>query len=122
MYFFGNFCRGRIWSFKWNGATLRNFTERTAELIPNIGSINNISSIGEDAAEELYIVNLNGEIFKINPDNPTAEFTLLPLNPGRAGTTNTLQVTAATPGGEVAFFGDLIRTQFQLTAYAAALR
>ena len=28
---------------------------------------------------------------------------MLPLNPGRAGTTNSLQVSGATPGGEVTF-------------------
>lgn len=100
-YFFGDFCTGKIWSLKWNGINVSEFQDRTSELIPDVGSINNISSFGEDAAGELYIVDLDGEIFKVIPDNPVAEFTLFPLDPGRAGTTNTLDVSDATPGGQV---------------------
>ena len=36
--------------------------------LPNQGSIGSISSFGEDARGELYIVDLGGEVFKILPD------------------------------------------------------
>lgn len=111
-YFFGDFCTGKIWSFRWNGTNLTEFQDRTSELVPNIGSINNISSFGEDAAGEIYIVDHDGEIFKILPDTPPTEFMLLPLNPGTAGTANTFQVSGATPGGQVRFIWGFDQTAF----------
>jgi glucose/arabinose dehydrogenase len=66
-YFFGDFIEGKIWSFKYDGKTVSQFRDRTAELVPNVGSINSISSFGQDAAGNLYIVDLDGEIYKIEP-------------------------------------------------------
>lgn len=104
-YFFGDFCTGKIWSFKWNGTNLTEFQDRTAELIPDIGSINNISSFGEDAGGELYIVDLDGEIFKIIPDDdpPPPAISLLPLDPNIADMNNTIEARDATPNGNVTF-------------------
>lgn len=67
VYFFADYCSNRIWSFRHNGGVTE-FTDRTAELIPDIGSITQISSFGEDAYGELYILDLSGEVFKILPD------------------------------------------------------
>lgn len=102
-YFFGDFCTGKIWSLKWDGTRVTEFQDRTTELIPDVGAINNISSFGEDAAGEMYIVDIDGEIFKIIPDNPPANFAMLPISPGVAGTNNTLQTTGSTPSGNVTF-------------------
>jgi Ca2+-binding RTX toxin-like protein len=66
-YFFADFIAGKIWSFKYNGTTVSEFRDRTAELVPNVGSINSVSSFGQDAAGNLYIVDLDGEIYKIEP-------------------------------------------------------
>jgi len=67
-YFFADFCSGQIWSFRYDGATLTAFTDRTAELAPGNGSsIGSIASFGEDGSGELYIVDLGGEIFKVCP-------------------------------------------------------
>ena len=67
-YFFADFCSAQIWSFRYDGANLTQFTNRTAELAPNVGSINSISSFAEDAYGEIYILDLGGgEIFKILP-------------------------------------------------------
>ena len=64
-YFFGDFGSGRVWSFRYDGTTKTEFQQRNAELVPNVGTLNHISSFGEDADGELYIVDLDGEIFKI---------------------------------------------------------
>ncbi len=71
-YFYGDYCSGRIWSFRYDGATMTDSTERTAELAPGNGmSIDNISSFGEDIEGELYILDLaDGEIYKIVPAEP----------------------------------------------------
>jgi glucose/arabinose dehydrogenase len=67
-YFFADFCSGRIWSFRYDGATLTELTDRTNELSPGNGlSLGNISSFGEDATGELYLLSLTGEVFKMCP-------------------------------------------------------
>lgn len=102
-YFFGDFCTGKIWSLKWNGISVTDFQDRTEELIPDVGSINNISSFGEDAAGEIYIVDIDGEIFKIIPDSDPAIISLLPLNPNISAMTNIIEARGAIPNGEVTF-------------------
>jgi glucose/arabinose dehydrogenase len=66
-YFFGDFCNGRIWSFRYDGNNMTEFQDRTAELAPGGGmAINMISSFGADARSEIYIVDyLDGEIYRI---------------------------------------------------------
>ena len=66
-YFFADYCSSRIWSFRYDGTTVTEFTDRTSELSPGGGlSIATLSSFGEDAAGELYILDqTDGEIFKI---------------------------------------------------------
>lgn len=64
-YFFADYVSENIWSFRYDGANLTDFTNRTAEFIPDVGTIGAISSFGEDACGNLYIVDLGGEVFKI---------------------------------------------------------
>ncbi len=66
-YFFADYCTAKIWSFQFVGGTVINFMDRTAELAPRGATINSITSFGEDANGELYIVDQGGEIFKILP-------------------------------------------------------
>ncbi|MBI5431606.1 MAG: PQQ-dependent sugar dehydrogenase [Planctomycetes bacterium] len=67
-YFYADYCAGRIWTLKYSGGTVSEFTDRTAELAPGGGlSIASISSFGEDGAGELYICDLGGEVFKVVP-------------------------------------------------------
>ena len=66
-YFFGDYCSGQIWSFRYDGINVNDFTERTSQLAPGGGlSIDEISSFGEDAVGNLYIVDLDGEVYKIS--------------------------------------------------------
>jgi glucose/arabinose dehydrogenase len=67
-YFFADYCSNQIWSFRFDGFAISEFTDRTAELAPNVGTIASISSFGEDAYGELYVCDLSGgEVFKIVP-------------------------------------------------------
>lgn len=65
-YFFGDYCSGNIWSFKTDGSNVTDFTDHTADL----GSSQfGISSFGQDAQGEVYVVDLNsGTVYKIVPD------------------------------------------------------
>ncbi|HML95170.1 MAG TPA: PQQ-dependent sugar dehydrogenase [Thermodesulfobacteriota bacterium] len=128
-YFYADYCTGRIWSFKRSGGGAAQLTERTAELRPQTGeTINNVTSFGEDDRGEIYIVDKDGEIFKIvartgpgptptpvptappapQPGNPV----LGTLNPGTAGMRNTVTVTGAPPGARVRFAYSLLSTGF----------
>ena len=70
-YFFSDFCTSRLWTFRYDGANVFDFLDRTAELAPGGGlTINSVSSFGEDARGELYICDLGGEIYKVIPETP----------------------------------------------------
>lgn len=66
-YFYGDFCTGQIWSLKYDGNTISDSTDRTSEI-----GLNNfdLSSFGEDAKGELYILGLNsGTVWRIDGDS-----------------------------------------------------
>lgn len=67
-YFYAEYCAAWIRSFRYdaiNGVTEE--LDRTTELTPATGAISAIVSFGEDADGELYIVSLNGSVYKIVP-------------------------------------------------------
>ena len=68
-YFFADYGLSTIWSLEYNGSAVSNLTDRTDELEPaGSGTINQISSFGEDASGELYITDIgDGDIYKIVP-------------------------------------------------------
>jgi hypothetical protein len=67
-YFFADYCSDRIFSLRYDGATIADFAERTAELDPpGTPTITSISGFGRDAYGEIYICDLGGEVFKILP-------------------------------------------------------
>ncbi len=68
-YVFGDFINSRIWtipvaSFA-QGTTIANtgFTDRTTAFAANLGAIGNIASFGEGDVGNLFIVDIDGEIF-----------------------------------------------------------
>ncbi|MBI4558729.1 MAG: PQQ-dependent sugar dehydrogenase [Candidatus Hydrogenedentes bacterium] len=70
IYFFADFVTGAIWSLRWNGAAITELRDRTSELEPaGAAALNNIGSFGEDAAGELYLVDYDGEVFRITGRN-----------------------------------------------------
>ena len=66
VYFFGDYCSGNIWSFKVKDGKAAEFKNRTDEINIADGEFTNyISSFGQDAAGEIYIVDYNGAVYKI---------------------------------------------------------
>mgnify|MGYP003577109296 CR=1 FL=1 len=72
-YIFGDFVRGNLWSIPITrldlGSTLGSdqFTLRNTDFAPNQGTIDNPAAFGVDQNGNLYIVDLDGEIFRIEP-------------------------------------------------------
>ncbi|MFQ5589708.1 MAG: PQQ-dependent sugar dehydrogenase [Phycisphaerae bacterium] len=67
-YFFADYCSEQIWTLRHTDGSVTEVIDRTAELDPGGGlSIDLISSFGRDAQGELYICDLNGEVYKIVP-------------------------------------------------------
>ena len=72
-YFFGDFVRGNLWSIPLArialGSTVPSsqFVLRRADFTPDAGVIGNVSSFGVDQAGNLYIVDYDGEIFRVEP-------------------------------------------------------
>lgn len=98
-YFFADFGSSSIWSFRYGDGAKTQFVDRTVELDPAAPgqSIRGISSFGEDGHGNLYILDYNGEIFRLeavpgradadsNGVNDLADFGILKANFG-LGTT-----------------------------------
>lgn len=65
-YLYGDYCSGRIWSFRWDGQRATQPLEHTAELVPpSGGALNLLVSFGRDLAGELYLMRDSGELYKI---------------------------------------------------------
>lgn len=65
-YFFGDYGSARIWSFRYEGGDVTEFTERTGSLNPGLSNIAFLSSFGEGPDGELYLLDLaDGEVFRL---------------------------------------------------------
>jgi glucose/arabinose dehydrogenase len=65
-YFFADFVQGKVFTLRLDGGAWV-ATERTSQIATNVGAINNPSSFGEDGRGNLYLVDFDGEIFKLTP-------------------------------------------------------
>ncbi|MBL0405073.1 PQQ-dependent sugar dehydrogenase [Microvirga aerilata] len=89
-YFFSDFSSGDIWSLQRVSGSWR-FTDLTGSVAVSGGPIGLVSSMGEDAAGNLYIVDYSGKIFRLdlksgtglNPADDAADI----LNGGRGNDT-----------------------------------
>jgi glucose/arabinose dehydrogenase len=61
-YFFGDYCSGRIWSFRFSGVDTSQFVERTSELG---GALTGLTSFAQDHRGELYMIYQSGEIYRM---------------------------------------------------------
>jgi glucose/arabinose dehydrogenase len=66
-YLYGDYCSNRVWAFVWDGAQATSHVELTAALDPE-ERIQGLTSFGEDAAGELYVVSRAGSVFRIDPE------------------------------------------------------
>jgi hypothetical protein len=64
LYFFGDFCSGRIWTLNPGNRAL---VDRTAELAPAAGAAYQLAAIGEGGFGELYAVHLDGDVIRLGP-------------------------------------------------------
>jgi hypothetical protein len=84
-YFFADFINGNLWSLPATalvpGTTIGSaqFIVHNTDLAPDAGAMNNLVSFGEDQSHNLYIVDMDGELFVIEAA-PTSS----PLKPSRA--------------------------------------
>ena len=71
-YFFADFVQGKVFSLRFDGSAWA-ATERTSQIATTAGSINNPSSFGEDARGNLYLVDYDGDIFKLTTFGPSGD-------------------------------------------------
>src|SRR5262249_6239955 len=67
LYVFADFVDQKLFTLHFNGSSWVS-TEITHEIVADAGAINNISSFGEDALGNLYVVDFDGEIFSLTPN------------------------------------------------------
>jgi len=71
LYVFGDYGRGHIFTVPANtlvqGTTLgaNGFERRNEDFAPDVGTIDQLVSFGEDAAGNLYLVDLDGEVYMV---------------------------------------------------------
>ncbi len=68
-YFFADFVSNQVWSLRFDGEKVVDFQIRTDQIVTDAGSLEGISSFGEDHEGNLYVVSLSGSIFRF--DNVT---------------------------------------------------
>ncbi len=65
VYFYADFCTGLVRSFRWSAATgIRDHWDWSDALNPG-RRIKNISAFGHDAGGELYLLSLDGDVYKL---------------------------------------------------------
>ncbi|HKA16409.1 MAG TPA: PQQ-dependent sugar dehydrogenase [Myxococcota bacterium] len=74
-YFFADWLTAHLWSLVWDGtsgplANGTNFTDLTdhstdPQWAPDVGSLDQVGSFGEDAIGNLYVLDLDGDVFRL---------------------------------------------------------
>ena len=65
-YFFGDYCTGKIWSFKYANGEIKDFEDHTDELLKSINKKSfYLSSFGESNDGELFLIDYEGSIYKL---------------------------------------------------------
>ena len=71
-YFFADFSSNKVFTLRFDGTSWI-ATDRTAQIKPDIGAINNPSSFGEDGRGNLYLVDIDGDVFRLTPNGTSAD-------------------------------------------------
>lgn len=71
-YFFADYGSARVWTFKYDGTTKKNFRELTGADAIDFGEhdLGLATSFGEDAQGRLYITDRDGDVFRLVPAFP----------------------------------------------------
>ncbi|RJP34422.1 MAG: hypothetical protein C4547_10870 [Phycisphaerales bacterium] len=72
-YFFADYLTRRVWSLRYDGREVSEFTDRTEELSSPGYDLRALASFGEDARGEVYICSTRGEIYRIVAAGPACE-------------------------------------------------
>ena len=67
LYLFSDFGSNRIWSFRTVDGAAVDVVDRTVQFVTAGGQIDNIVSFGQDGRGNLFIVGIDGEIFRLTP-------------------------------------------------------
>jgi glucose/arabinose dehydrogenase len=67
VYLYADFVTNQVWSFRVVDGRAVDRANRTDQLVTSGGTIDQIASFGEDGRGNLYIVGLDGEIFRLRP-------------------------------------------------------
>jgi Ca2+-binding RTX toxin-like protein len=71
-YFFADFIDDRIFTLHFDGTSWV-ATERTSQITTDVGSIDSPSSFGQDGLGNLYVVDFDGEVFRLTPNVNSAD-------------------------------------------------
>jgi glucose/arabinose dehydrogenase len=71
-YFFADFVADRIFTLHFDGSAWV-AVERTSQITADVGAINNPASFGQDNYGNLYVVDLDGDIFRLTPNVTSAD-------------------------------------------------
>ena len=63
LYFYGDYCQGWVRSFRYSGGSAIELTDW-----PTLRPGGQVTSFGEDAAGELYVISAAGSVYKVIPD------------------------------------------------------
>src|SRR5262249_14019656 len=66
-YFFADFVNDKIFTLHFDGSAWV-ATERTGQITTDAGAINSPSSFGQDGLGNLYVVDLDGDVFRLTPN------------------------------------------------------
>ncbi|MGL4322217.1 MAG: PQQ-dependent sugar dehydrogenase [Paracoccaceae bacterium] len=67
VYLYADFVTDQVWSFRIVDGRAVDQANRTEQIIASGGSVDQIASFGEDGRGNLYIIGLDGEIFRLRP-------------------------------------------------------
>lgn len=65
-YWLADFSSSRIWTLREDGGVVVEVVERTSQIQSAVGSLSLISSFGEDASGNLYVITLAGQVFRLD--------------------------------------------------------
>ncbi|MDG2308000.1 MAG: PQQ-dependent sugar dehydrogenase [Candidatus Binatia bacterium] len=66
-YLYGDFCSNRVWAMRWEAGEVLEHHEITDDLDPD-GIIGGLASFGEDADGEMYVVSIDGSVYRVDSE------------------------------------------------------